>query len=146
MSEDALSLKTRVIWIDNVKFVGESGSGHAAVMDGAAEVGGANLGIRPMEMILLGLGGCTAVDVLRFLRGVQQSVSDCHIDIDAKRADSSPMVFTHIHLHYVLTGKELDPTKVKLAIVLSRQKYCSASAMLGKTAEITHDFEIRAPH
>lgn len=124
-------------------FVGESGSGHAVVMDGPEEGGGRNLGVRPMEMLLLGMGGCTAYDVVHILRKARQDVNACWAEIDAERADAEPKVFTRIHVHFVVVGTELKPNHVERAVRLSAEKYCSASIMLGKTAEITHDFEIR---
>ncbi len=125
-----------------MSFVGESGSGHSIVMDGAPEAGGRDLGIRPMEMLLLGLGGCTAFDVVSILKKSRQNVSNCEIHIEAERAADIPKVFTHIHIHLVVSGKELKTDKVEKAVSLSADKYCSASEMLGKTAKITHDFEI----
>jgi putative redox protein len=136
-------MKARVKWVDGLMFVGESGSGHAVVMDGAPEHGGRDLGLRPMEMLLLGLGGCTAIDVMLILKKGREAVADCAIEIEAERADTDPKIFTRIHLHYVLTGRNLARPKVERAIELSAEKYCSASAMLARTAEITHDFEIR---
>jgi len=135
-------MKATVKWLDGMMFVGESGSGHAMVMDGAPEAGGRNHGIRPMEMLLLGLGGCTAFDVVLILKRGREPVNGCEVEISAERADADPKVFTSIHLHYKLSGKGLSPAKVERAIDLSAEKYCSASIMLGKTAEITHDFEI----
>ena len=123
-------------------FEGVSGSGHRVTMDVAPEVGGRNLGLRPMEMVLLGLGGCTAIDVLHMLRKGRQPITDMRVELDAERADDAPKVFTKIHLHFVLTGAGLDPHKIERAINLSASKYCSASMMLNKTAEMTHDFEI----
>ena len=125
-----------------MSFVGESGSGHSVVMDGAPEAGGRNLGIRPMEMLLLGLGGCTAFDVVSILHKSRQQISDCEVEIEAERADTIPRVFTHIRLHFIVSGRGLDKTKVSKAVALSADKYCSASRMLEKTATITHDFEI----
>jgi putative redox protein len=136
-------MKARVKWVDGLMFVGESGSGHAVVMDGAPEHGGRDLGLRPMEMLLLGLGGCTAIDVMLILKKGREAVAACAIEIEAERADTDPKIFTRIHLHYVLTGRNLARPKVERAIELSAEKYCSASAMLARTAEITHDFEIR---
>jgi putative redox protein len=136
-------MKARVKWVDGLMFVGESGSGHAVVMDGAPESGGRDLGIRPMEMLLIGLGGCTAVDVVLILKRGREAIEDCVVEIEAARAESDPKVFTRIHLHYVLEGRNLAVNKVERAIQLSADKYCSATAMLGRTAEITHDFEIR---
>jgi len=135
-------MKARVKLIEGVSFVGQSESGHSVVMDGAPEAGGQNLGVRPMEMLLMGLGGCSAFDVVMILRKSRQQVSDCVADLDATRADSDPKVFTRIHVHFTVTGKGLDPKRVEQAVKLSAEKYCSASIMLGKTAEITHDFEV----
>ncbi|MBP2310819.1 OsmC family protein [Azospirillum soli] len=135
-------MKARVKWVDGRMFVGESGSGHAVVMDGAPEAGGRNLGIRPMEMLLIGMGGCTSFDVVMILEKGRQAITDCVAEIEAERADTDPKVFTRIHVHFVVTGRNLDPGKVERAIALSAEKYCSASIMLGATAKITHDFEI----
>ena len=135
-------MKSKVKWLDNMTFVGESASGHAVVMDGPPEFGGQNLGIRPMEMLILGLGGCSAFDVILILKKSKQKVDHCEVELDYDRAEEMPKVYTRIHLHFVVTGRQLDPAKVKRAITLSAEKYCSASVMLGKTAEITHDFEI----
>ncbi|MBJ6125688.1 OsmC family protein [Microvirga splendida] len=133
-------MKARVKLVDGMMFVGESGSGHAVVMDGAPEYGGRNLGIRPMEMLLLGLGGCTAFDVVQILRKGREQVSDCEVDVTAERAETDPKVFTRIHLEYRVAGKDLAPAKVERAIQLSKEKYCSASIMLGAVAEITHSW------
>jgi len=138
-----LSVKARVKWLDNMSFVGESGSGHSVVMDGPPELGGRNLGVRPMEMLLLGLGGCSSFDVVLILQKSKQAVTDCEVEIEAERADSEPKVFTRIHLHFIVKGHDLSPEKVERAIRLSAEKYCSASIMLGKTATVTHDFEIQ---
>lgn len=135
-------MKARVKLIEGVSFAGQSESGHTVVMDGAPEAGGRNLGVRPMEMLLMGLGGCSAFDVVMILRKARQQVTDCVADLDATRADTDPKVFTKIHVHFTVTGKSLDPKRVEQAVKLSAEKYCSASIMLGKTAEITHDFEI----
>lgn len=135
-------MKSKVKWLDNMTFVGESASGHAVVMDGPPEFGGQNLGIRPMEMLILGLGGCSAFDVMLILNKSRQQVTGCEVELDYDRATELPKVFTRIHLHFVVTGKSVDPAKVEKAIALSAEKYCSASIMLGKMAEITHDFEI----
>ena len=135
-------MKARVKLIEGVSFVGQSESGHSVVMDGPLESGGKNLGIRPMELLLLGLGGCSAFDIVHILRKGRQQVTDCVADIDAERADADPKVFTKIHVHFTVTGKELDPKRVEQAVHLSADKYCSASIMLGKSAEITHDFEV----
>jgi putative redox protein len=135
-------MKTRVKWLDNMSFVGESVSGHSVVMDGPPEHGGRNLGIRPMEMLLLGLGGCSSFDVVSMLKKSKQDLIKCEVDITAERAESEPKVYTKIHLHFVVSGQDLSEKKVQRAINLSAEKYCSASIMLGKTAEITHDYEI----
>ena len=136
-------MKARVKLIEGVCFAGEAGSGHAVVMDGPPDSGGRNLGPRPMEMLLLGLGGCTSFDVVHILRKGRQDIRDCVAEIEAQRAETDPKVFTRIHVHFVVTGKNLDPKRVDQAIRLSAEKYCSASIMLGKTAQITHDFEVR---
>ena len=136
-------MKARVKLIEGVCFAGETGSGHAVVMDGPPDSGGRNLGPRPMEMLLLGLGGCTSFDVVHILRKGRQDIRDCVAEIEAQRAETDPKVFTRIHVHFVVTGKNLDPKRVDQAIRLSAEKYCSASIMLGKTAQITHDFEVR---
>jgi putative redox protein len=131
-------MKARIKWIQDVMFLGESGSGHSVVMDGAPDAGGRNLGFRPMEMLLLGLGGCSAFDVMLILKRGREAVTDCVVDIDAERATTDPKVFTKIVMHYTVTGRELDPKKVERAVQLSAEKYCSASAIIGKTAEIAH--------
>ena len=135
-------MKARIKLIEGVCFAGETGSGHAVVMDGPPDSGGCNLGPRPMEMLLLGLGGCTSFDVVHILRKGRQDVRDCVAEVEARRAEADPKVFTHIHVHFVVTGKNLDGKRVEQAIRLSAEKYCSASIMLGKTAQITHDFEV----
>ena len=135
-------MKARVKLIEGVSFVGQSESGHSVVMDGPPDSGGKNLGVRPMEMLLLGLGGCSAFDVVHILRKSRQQITDCVADIEAERAESDPKVFTKIHVHFTVTGKGLDPKRVEQAVNLSAEKYCSASIMLGKVAEITHDFEV----
>jgi putative redox protein len=135
-------MKARVKLIEGVSFVGQSESGHSVVMDGPPESGGRNLGIRPMEMLLLGLGGCSAFDVVHILRKARQPITDCVADLSASRAETDPKVFTQIHVHFTVTGQSLDPKRVEQAVLLSAEKYCSASIMLGKVAEITHDFEI----
>lgn len=135
-------MEARVKWLDNMSFVGESGSGHSVVMDGPPEAGGRNLGVRPMEMLLLGVGGCSSFDVVMILKKARQNIVDCEVEMSAERADSEPKVFTKIHLHFIVKGKDLAEARVKKAIELSADKYCSASIMLGKTAEITHDYEI----
>ncbi len=135
-------MKARIKLIEGVSFVGQSESGHSVVMDGPPDSGGKNLGVRPMEMLLLGLGGCSAFDVVHILRKARQQITDCVAELDATRADTDPKVFTKIHIHFVVTGIALDPKRVEQAVNLSAEKYCSASIMLGKVAEITHDFEV----
>jgi putative redox protein len=135
-------MKARVKWVEAATFVGESGSGHAVVMDGPEDSGGRNLGIRPMEMLLLGMGGCTAFDVVHILKKARQPVTDCVVELEAERAASEPKVFTRIHVHFRVTGNGLPEKQVARAVELSAEKYCSASIMLGKVAEITHDFEV----
>ena len=136
-------MKVRIKWIEDVAFVGESESGHALVMDGAPDGGGRNLGPRPMEMVLMGTGGCTTYDVVHILRKSRAPITDCVVEIDAQRAAEDPKVFTRIHFHFVVTGKGLKAQQVERAVHLSAEKYCSASIMLAKTAVSTHDFEIR---
>ncbi|MEW8292741.1 MAG: OsmC family protein [Candidatus Thiodiazotropha endolucinida] len=136
-------MKARVVWVEDSVMMGESGSGHGIVMDGPPEHGGRNLGVRPMEMLLLGMGGCTEFDVLSILRKSRQQVTRCVVELEAERAQQDPKVFTRIHAHFIVTGKGLSEKHVARAISLSAEKYCSASLMLGKSAEITHDYEIR---
>jgi putative redox protein len=135
-------MKARVKWVQDATFVGESGSGHAVVMDGPPDSGGRNLGPRPMEMLLLGMGGCTAFDVVYILKRARQPVLDCVVELEAERAAEAPKVFTKIHVHFIVSGRGLSGKQVERAVQLSAEKYCSASIMLGKAAEITHDFEV----
>jgi putative redox protein len=135
-------LKARIKLSEGVTFVAESGSGHAVVVDGSPDAGGRNVGARPMELVLMGTGACSAIDVVLILRKARQAIEDCVVELEADRAESEPKVFTRIRMHYVVTGKGLNPAQVERAIKLSKDKYCSASAMLAKTAEITADFEI----
>ena len=135
-------MKCRVKWLDHMSFVGESDSGHSIVMDSSPDAGGRDLGVRPMEMLLLGMGGCTSFDVMSILHKSRQQVSDCEALVEAERAAEIPKVFTKIHVHFIVSGRGLDSAKVARAVELSATKYCSASLMLGKTAEITHDFEV----
>ncbi len=138
-------MKARIKWLDHMSFIGESGSGHSVVMDGPPEAGGRNLGVRPMEMMLLGLGGCTAFDVVMILKKARQPVEDCIVDIDAERGDGIPSVFTKIHLKYVIKGSELSEKQVDKAVKLSAEKYCSASKMLEDAGvEITYEHTIEA--
>lgn len=131
-----------VNWVDGMLMVGKSHSGHSITMDGPIEIGGENLGVRPMEMLLLGVAGCTMIDVVTTLQKMRQDLSHCETKISAERANEHPKVFTDIHIHFIVKGKDLDSKKVDKAITLSAEKYCSASIMLGKTAKITHDFEV----
>ncbi len=135
-------MKARVKWFENAMFIGESGSGHAVVMDGAPEAGGRNLGVRPMELLLIGMGGCSSFDVVHILRKGRHDVRDCEVTLEAERAETDPKVFTRVHLHFVVTGKGLTDAIVERAVRLSAEKYCSASIMLGKAATITHDFVV----
>jgi putative redox protein len=137
-------MECKVKWVgpDGMSFVAETESGHAFVMDGAPEGGGHNLGPRPMETVLAGTGGCTAYDVVLILRKSGQKVSACEVRLSSERAETDPKVFTKIHMHFVVRGKDLKPSTVESAIKLSHNKYCSASIMLGKTAQISHDYEI----
>lgn len=135
-------MKARVKWLDHMTFVGETPSGHTVVMDGPPQHGGRNLAARPMEMLLLGMGGCTAFDVVQILKKSRQEVTDCVVELQASRAEHVPQVFTEIHIHFVVSGRGLSEKQVKRAIDLSANKFCSASIMLGKTAKISHDFEL----
>lgn len=123
-------------------FVGESGSGHSVVMDGAPESGGRDLAARPMEMVLIGMGGCTAFDVVAIMKKARQPIDDCIVTLSAERAEDIPKIFTKIHVHYMVKGRGLSEKQVEKAVNLTAEKYCSVSIMLAKSAEITHDFEI----
>ena len=136
-------MKARIKLVEGITFVAESGSGHAVVVDGSPDDGGRDLGARPMELVLMGTGACSAIDVVLFLRKGRQAIADCVVEMEGDRATESPKVFTRIHFHYIVTGKQLAAAQVERAIQLSRDKYCSATAMLAKTAEITFDYEIR---
>ncbi|WP_435685651.1 OsmC family protein [Sedimenticola selenatireducens] len=135
-------MKARVKWVEQTLMVGESGSGHAVVMDGPPDFGGRNLGVRPMEMLLLGLGGCTQFDVVHILRKGRNQVTLCEVDLEAERAETDPKVFTKIHVHFRLAGPGLTEKAVERAVKLSAEKYCSASIMLGQVVDISHDFEL----
>ncbi len=135
-------MHARVKWVEDVLFLGESGSGHGIVIDGPPEHGGRNLGVRPMELLLLGVGSCSAFDVVHILKKSRQPVSDCEVKVMAQRSETVPKVFTRISLHFVVSGRNLDEAAVQRAVQLSAEKYCSASIMLGKAAEIEHSFEI----
>lgn len=135
-------MRATIKWVDNVMFVGQSGSGHSIVIDGPPAAGGENAGIRPMELMLVGLGACTSFDVVTILKKSRQDVTDCRAELEAERADEVPQVFTRIHVHFVVSGNKLKSKQVERAVSLSAEKYCSASIMMAKTAKITHDFEI----
>ena len=135
-------MKAKITWLNGRAFVGESGSGHAVVMDGAPEAGGLNIGVRPMEMLLLGLGGCTAFDVVMILEKSREKITSCEVELEAERATEDPKVFTHVKMIYRLRGKNLKPAAVERAINLSAEKYCSASIMFGKTAKIEHEWTV----
>lgn len=138
-------MKATIKWVDNAMFLAESGSGHSVVMDGPEDHGGRNMGVRPMEMLLMGMGGCTSFDVMSILTKQRQNVIDCRAEIEAERADEVPSVFTKIHIHFVVTGKNLRENAVEKAVALSAEKYCSASIMLEKGGvEISHSFEVVA--
>ena len=136
-------MECKVKWTgDGMSFLAETGSNHALVMDGAPEAGGRNLAPRPMEMVLVGTGGCSAFDVVMILKKGRHAISGCEVSLKAERAETDPKIFTRIHFHFRVSGKALKPEAVARAIILSKDKFCSASIMLGKTAEITHDFEL----
>ncbi len=135
-------MEAKVKWVGGRAFMGESGSGHAVIMDGPPDHGGRNIGIRPMEMILLGVGGCSSYDVMDILQKGRHEVSDCVAELTAERVDAIPSVFSKIHLHFKVTGKDLKPAAVERAVKLSAEKYCSASIMLSKSVDITHSFEV----
>ena len=136
-------MKARIKLSEGMTFVAESGSGHGVVVDAAPDIGGKNLGARPMELVLMGTGACTAIDVMHILRKARQPVTDCVVEVEAERAPEEPKVFTKIKLHYIVTGRGLASAQVERAIKLSKEKYCSATIMLAKTAEITFDWEVR---
>jgi putative redox protein len=136
-------MKARVQLVEGMTFVAESGSGHAIVVDASPDVGGRNLGARPMEVVLMGTGACSVIDVVHILRKARQPVSGCVVELDGDRAAEDPKVFTRIRFHYVVTGRGLDAAHVERAIRLSKDKYCSATAMMAKTAQIDWDYEIR---
>jgi putative redox protein len=139
-------MQATVKWVDGVMFLGESGSGHSVVMDGAPDQGGRNMGVRPMEMILVGLGGCASFDVMSMLQKGRQQVTDCRAEVEAERVDAVPAVFSKIHLNFVVTGVNLKEAQVKRAVELSAEKYCSASIMLEDAGvEISHSYVIEAP-
>lgn len=136
-------MKATIKWVDGAMFVAEAGSGHAIVVDGPPDIGGRNMGARPMELMLMGVGACSSVDVVNILKRGRQQVVGCEARLEATRVDAVPALFETIHLHFVVTGRELDAAKVKRAVELSAEKYCSASIMLGKAGvKITHDYEV----
>ncbi len=137
------TMKARVKWVEKRTFLGESGSGHSVVMDGAPDAGGRDLGVRPMETLLLGMGGCTAFDVVHILEKARETVIDCELEIEADRAEEDPKVFTQIKIRYIVSGKNLSRDKVQRAVDLSAEKYCSASIMLGKVANISHEVVLK---
>lgn len=142
VNQKARKMKAKIKWVEDMMFMGQSGSGHAVVMDGPPDLGGKNMGIRPMEMMLMGLGGCTSFDVMLILQRSRQEVTDCVAELSAERAETDPKVFTKIHIHFVISGKNIKEKMVQRAVELSATKYCSASIMLAQTVEITHDYEI----
>ncbi len=136
-------MQATVKWVDGVMFVGESGSGHAVVMDGPPDLGGRNMGIRPMEMLLIGVGGCSSFDVVQILQKGRADLVGCVAELTAERVDAVPAVFSKIHVHFVVSGRDLKPAVVERAVKLSAEKYCSAAIMLGSAGvEMTHDFEV----
>jgi putative redox protein len=137
-------MQVKINWVSGVAFSGETEAGHKIMMDGSPEVGGQNLGARPMETVLIGTGGCSAIDVVLILKKARQDVTDCQVIVDAERATTDPKVFTKIHFHYVVTGNNLNATHVDRAVKLSAEKYCSATAMMAKTAAVTFDFVLVA--
>lgn len=136
-------MKARIKLVEGMTFIAESGSGHSVVVDAAPDVGGRNLGARPMELVLMGTGACSAIDVMHILRKARQPVTDCVVELDADRAEKDPKVFTRIVMRYVVTGRGLDPAQVERAVKLSKEKYCSATIMLAEMAEIAYSVEIR---
>lgn len=130
-------MKARAKWVEGMAFMGEAGSGHAVIMDGAPEYGGRNIGIRPMEMLLIGLAGCTGFDVVQILKKGREAVTGCEVEVEAERASEDPKVFTKIHIAYRVSGRGLSQAKAERAVTLSKEKYCSASIMLGATAEMS---------
>jgi putative redox protein len=135
-------MQATIKWVDGMMFVGETGSGHAIVIDGPPDHGGRNMGIRPLELLLLGVGSCSSIDVVQILQKGRNNVTDCVTEVTAERVDAIPSVFSKIHLHFIVSGHDLKPAAVERAVKLSAEKYCSASIMLGKAVDITHDFEV----
>jgi putative redox protein len=138
-------MQATVKWVDGVMFLGESGSGHSVVMDGAPDQGGRNMGVRPMEMLLIGLGGCASFDVISMLRKGRQQIADCRVELKAERVDVVPAVFSKIHLNFIVSGKDLKEAQVKRAVELSAEKYCSASIMLEAAGvDISHSYSLES--
>jgi putative redox protein len=137
-----MAMKAKITWINGRAFLGESGSGHGVIMDGSPEAGGRNIGVRPMEMLLLGLGSCTAFDVVMILERAREKITGCEVTLEAERAPVEPKVFTEVKLVFTVRGKGLKPATVERAINLSAEKYCSASKMFEKTAKLTHEWHI----
>ncbi len=135
-------MKARARWVEGMAFMGEAGSGHAVIMDGAPEHGGRNIGIRPMEMLLIGLAGCTGFDVVQILKKGREPVTGCEVEVEAERATEAPKVFTNIHIAYRISGRGLSAAKAERAVTLSKEKYCSASIMLGATAGMTYAIDL----
>lgn len=135
-------MQATIKWVDGKMFVGETGSGHAVVIDGSPDHGGRNMGARPMEMILLGVGSCSSFDVVDILKKGRHNVTDCVTQVTGERVDAIPSVFSKIHLHFIVSGKNLNTSAVERAVKLSAEKYCSASIMLSKVVDITHDYEV----
>ena len=138
-----MEMQARVKLVEGVSWVGEAGSGHGVVIDGPPDIGGRNLGLRPMELVLMGVGSCSAMDVMHILRKSRQQVSDCVVELKGKRAETDPKVFTDIHMHFIVTGPALKEAQVQRAVALSAEKYCSASIMLKASVNITHSYELR---
>jgi len=135
-------MKANITWVNGRSFVAESGSGHAVVLDGAPEHGGRNIGVRPMEMLLMGLGGCTAFDVVMILEKGREKITGCEVALEAERATEDPKIFTKVKIIYTFKGESLNPAAIERAIKLSAEKYCSASIMFEKTAKIEHEWRI----
>ena len=137
-------MQARIKWVENAAFTAEAGSGHAIVVDGPPDIGGRNLGVRPMELMLMSVGACSAVDVVHILKKGRHAVADVQVEVKGERAETEPKVFTKIHLHFIVSGQGLTDKVVERAVQLSAEKYCSASIMLGRAgAAVTHDFELR---
>ena len=135
-------MKSTIKWVDGAMFVGETGSGHAVVIDGPPEAGGRNFGPRPLELLLTGMGACTAFDVVDILKKGRQPITACRVELEAERAAEVPKVFTRVHIHFVVSGAGLKPAAVERAVKLSAEKYCSATLMLRQSVAITHDFAL----